>query len=85
MARAKPPASANARTGKKKKLTAYLVAVRETREAICVYAVVAHSAEAALAFLMERTGDHGQNEVVGALSRDLSRSLGLKPGGVRRI
>lgn len=71
--------------GKKGKRTAYLVAVRRKREATRVYAVVATSAEAALAQVDVLTVDGMETGVVGALSRDLTRSLGLKPGEMRLV
>ncbi|CAA2155846.1 hypothetical protein MBRA_01469 [Methylobacterium brachiatum] len=71
--------------GKKGKRTAYLVAVRQKREPTRVYAVVAISAEAALPQLDGLTVDRMETEVVGALSRDLTRSLGLKPGEMRLV
>ncbi|WCS27896.1 hypothetical protein LOK46_14050 [Methylobacterium sp. NMS14P] len=78
-------ATAEVGGGKKGKRTAYLVAVRRKREAIRVYAVVATSAEAALAHVDVLTEDGMETEVVGALSRDLTRSLGLKPGEMRLV
>ena len=78
-------ASAEVSGGKKKKCTAYLIAVRQKREATRVYAVVATSAEAALAQVDGLTVDGMETEVVGAFSRDLTRSLGLKSGEVRLV
>ncbi len=76
---------AEVKTGKKGKRTAYLIAVRQKREALRVYAVVAPSAEAALAQVKGLTTDRMDAEVVGALSRDLTRSLGLKSGEMRLV
>lgn len=73
------------KTGKKGKRTAYLIAMRQKREALQVYAVVAASAEAALAQVKGLTTDRMVAEVVGALSRDLTRSLGLKSGEMRLV
>ena len=76
---------AEVKTDKKGKRTAYLIAVRQKREALRVYAVVASSAEAALAQVKGLTTDRMDAEVVGALSRDLTRSLGLKSGEMRLV
>ncbi len=85
MGKAGQTASAEVGGGKKGKRTAYLVAVRRKREATRVYAEVATSAESALAQVDGLTVDGMQTEVVGALSRDLTRSLGLKPGEMRLV
>ncbi|WP_244013455.1 RNA recognition motif domain-containing protein [Methylobacterium sp. J-068] len=62
-----------------------MIAVRHKRDVPRVYAVVAHSAEAALAQLNGLTIDGMGIEVVGALSRDLTRRLGLKAGEMQLI
>ena len=80
-----PPALGEVQTGKKSKRTAYLIAVRHKRDALRTYAVVAPSAEAALAQLDGLTTDHMGIEVVGALYRDLIRRLGLKAGELRLV
>jgi len=80
-----PPASGEVQTGKKGKRTAYLIAVRHKRETPRIYAVVAASAEAALAQLDGLTTDGMGIEVVGALYRDLIRRLGLKAGELRLV
>jgi hypothetical protein len=77
--------SAEVGGGKKGKRTVYMVAVRRKREATSVYAVVATSAEAALAQVDVLTVDGMETEVVGAFSRDLARSLGLKPDEMRLV
>ncbi|MCJ2024134.1 hypothetical protein [Methylobacterium sp. J-067] len=59
--------------------------MRRKCEAVRVYAVVANSAEAALAQVAGLTVDGIATEVVGALLRDLTRSLGLKPGEMRLV
>ena len=76
---------AEVKTGKRGKRTAYLIAVRQKREALRVYAIVARSAEAALAQVKGLTTDRMDAEVVGALSRDLTRRLGLKSGEMRLV
>ena len=85
MDKATPTSPGEVRTGKKGKRTAYLIAVRHKRETPRIYAVVAASAEAALAQLDGLTTDGMGIEVVGALSRDLIRSLGLKVGELRLV
>ncbi|MDP4006069.1 hypothetical protein [Methylobacterium sp. NEAU K] len=70
---------------KREKHTAYLIAVHERREAVRVYAVVANWAEAALAQVGALATEDMQVEIVGALSRDMVRRLGLKPGETRMI
>ncbi|MDQ0545216.1 hypothetical protein QO001_004159 [Methylobacterium brachiatum] len=62
-----------------------MIAVRQKREATRVYAVVATSAEAALAQVAGLTVDGIETEVVGTFSRDLTRSLGLKPSEMRLV
>jgi hypothetical protein len=59
--------------------------VRREREALRDYAVVATSAEAALAQVDGLTVDGMETELVSALSRDLTRSLSLKPGKMRLV
>ena len=85
MDKAAPPAPGEVQTGKKGKRTAYLIAVRHKRDALRTYAVVASSAEAALAQLDGLTTDDMGIEVVGALYRDLIRRLGLKAGELRLV
>ena len=85
MGKAAPDTSAEVRTGKRDKRTTYLIAVRQKREAIRVYAVIASTAEAAVTQLEALTIDRMELEVVGALSRDLTRRLGLEPGEMRLI
>jgi hypothetical protein len=69
----------------KAKGTAYLVAVRQRHEAPRVYAVIAPSARAALEQVGALATEDMQVEVVGGLSRDLVRRLGLKPGELRLV
>lgn len=64
----------------KGKRTAYLIAVHQRRETVRVYAVLADKAETALAQVRVLATDAMEVEVVGALSRNLARQLGLKPG-----
>lgn len=71
--------------GQREKHTAYLIAVHQKREAVRVYAVVARSAEAALAQVRAMATDSMQLEIVGGLSRDMIRRLGLMPGQMRLI
>lgn len=59
--------------------------MRREREALRDYAVVATSAEAALAQMDGLTVDGMETELVSALSRDLTRSLSLKPGKMRLV
>jgi len=65
---------------KKGKRTAYLIAVHQKRETVRVYAVLAATAETALTQVRAMATDAMEVEVVGALSRDLAKRLGLKPG-----
>ena len=85
MDKATPTSPGEVQTGKKGKRTAYLIAVRHKREAPRIYAVVAASAEAALAQLDGLTTDGMEIEVVGALYRDLIRRLGLRAGELRLV
>ena len=62
--------------------TAYLVAVHQRREATRVYAVVALAQTEALSVVNSMKPERAQAEVVGALSRNIARSLDLKPGDV---
>jgi hypothetical protein len=70
---------------KRKKHTAYLIAVHQKRELVRVYAVSAPSTAAALAQISGMATDDMQVELVGSLGRDLARSLGLKPGEMRLV
>ena len=70
---------------KGEKRTAYLIAVRQRCEVVRVYAVVALSPEAALAQVSAMATDDMQVEIVGGLSRDMIRRLGLKSGEMRLI
>ncbi|WP_267425163.1 hypothetical protein [Methylobacterium sp. GC_Met_2] len=70
---------------KLKKHTAHLIAVHQKREAVRVYAVLAHSASAALAQVTEMATDDMQVELTGSLDRDLARRLALKPGEMRLV
>ncbi|MCJ2084168.1 hypothetical protein [Methylobacterium sp. J-090] len=79
------PAPGEVQTGKKGRRTAYLIAVRHKRDLPRIYALFAPSAEAALAQLNELTTEGMGIEVVGALSRDLARRLGLKAGEIRLV
>lgn len=79
------PAPGGVQTGKKGKRTAYLIAVRHKRDLPRIYALVAPSAEAALAQLNELTTEGMGIEIVGALSPDLTQRLGLKPGEIRLV
>lgn len=71
--------------GKREKHTAYLIAAHQRCEAVQVYAVVARSAEVALAKVSAMATDNVQFEIVGGLSRDMIRRLGLKPGQMRLV
>ncbi|TXN21004.1 hypothetical protein [Methylobacterium sp. WL9] len=79
------PAPGEVQTGKKGRRTAYLIAVRHKRDLPRIYALLAPSAEAALAQLNELTTEGMGIEVVGALSRDLAQRLGLKAGEIRLV
>ncbi|WP_342108625.1 hypothetical protein [Methylobacterium sp. SI9] len=71
--------------GRKEKRTAYLIAVHQKRATVRVYAVLAASVETALTEVRALATDDTDVEVVGALSRDLARQLGLKPGEIRLV
>ena len=79
-----PPGSGPPVT-KGEKRTAHLIAVRHRREVVRVYAVVALSPKAALAQVSVMETDDMQVEVVGGLSRDMVRRLGLKSGEMRLL
>jgi hypothetical protein len=64
---------------------AYLIAVHQRGEAICVYAVLAQSAAAALAQVGESATGDVQVGVVGSLGCDTARRLSLKPDEIRLI
>jgi hypothetical protein len=84
----KPPSNGpeNGKSGKKKgKRTAHLIAVHQKREAVRVYAVLAISAETALTQVRAMATDVMEVEIVGALSRDMARQLGLKVGELRLV
>jgi hypothetical protein len=70
---------------KRKKHTAYLIAVHQKREVVRVYAVLAQSTAAALAQISGMSTNEMQVEMVGSLGRDLVRSLGLTPGEMRLV
>jgi hypothetical protein len=70
---------------KKGKRTAFLIAVHQKREAVRVYAVLAVSAETALTQVRAMATDAMEVEVVGALSRDLAKRLGLKQGEIQLV
>ena len=70
---------------KRDKRTAYLIGVQQGREAVRVYAVVTASRDAALAQVRALAADDVWIEIVGGLSRDMVRRLGLEPGEVRLI
>lgn len=76
----------NGKSGKiKGKHTAHLIAVYQKRETVRVYAVLAVAAEDALAQVRLMATDDMKVEIVGALSRDLARQLGLKAGEMRLV
>ncbi|GJE62551.1 hypothetical protein [Methylobacterium trifolii] len=70
---------------KGEKRRAYLIAVQQRRGVVRVYAVVALSPEAAVAQVTAKATDDMQVRVVGGLSRDTARRLGLTPGEMRLI
>jgi hypothetical protein len=70
---------------KRKKGTAFLIAVRQKREAVRVYAVIAHSENDALDRVRALATGGMQVEITGSPSRDLVRRLDLKPGEIRLI
>lgn len=67
-------------TTKRKKHTAYLIAVYQKREMVRVYAVMDQTAELARAQVDALATEAMRVEIVGALSRNLARQLGLTPG-----
>ena len=80
------PYRAHACAGKKQnRHAALLIAVVERCRPSHVYAVVARANDSALATIQAQSPDSERIEVVGGLSRDLTRSLGLKTGDIRRI
>jgi hypothetical protein len=85
MAKGAPSGVQDARSGKKEKRTAYLIAVRQKREALRVYAVVAPTAQAALELISALATEGMEVELVGGLSRDMVRRLGLKPGEMQLV
>jgi len=62
-----------------------LVAVTEAHGPTSVYAVVAVSSEAALAQVSAEAAENALVEIVGGLSWNMARRLGLKPGEMRLI
>jgi hypothetical protein len=82
------PAPANPKEGhssRKQKSTAFLIAVHQKRETVRVYAVLAVTAETALTQVRALATDAMKVEMVGALSRDVAKRLGLKPGEMRLV
>jgi len=65
---------------KRKKHTAYLIAVYQKRETVRVYAVMDQTAELARAQVDALATGAMRVEIVGALSRNLARQLALTPG-----
>jgi hypothetical protein len=65
---------------KRSKRTTYLIAARQHLEAVCVYAAIAEMPDAAVAQVRASMPQGTQVEIVGGLSRDMTRRLGLKAG-----
>lgn len=64
---------------------AYLVAVSQECEAVCVYAVLAGTSEEALEAVALNAPPASMLEVVGSLSRALVKRIRLKPGELRLV
>jgi hypothetical protein len=67
------------------KRKAFLIAVKEQREATRVYAVLARSSDDALVLLQEQTGEGTALKLVGTLSGRIARSLNLEPDELRLV
>ncbi|WP_342166156.1 hypothetical protein [Methylobacterium sp. SD21] len=76
---------AEVKTGKKGKRTAYLIAVHQKRQPVRVYAVMDVSAALAVARVAALATDAMKVEIVGSLSRNLARQLGLVLGQIRLV
>lgn len=85
MSKAAKLVSAKAKIGKKGKRTAYLIAVYQERQPVRVYAVMDVSADLAVAQVAALATDATKVEIVGSLSRNLARQLGLLPGQIRLV
>ncbi|MCE4226667.1 hypothetical protein HCU64_23270 [Methylobacterium sp. C25] len=64
---------------------AFLVAVKQRREQVRVYAVLASDADAAVELVTESAADDVEVEIAGQLSKRMARSLKLQPGEIRFI
>ena len=67
------------------KSRAYLVSVSQKREAVRVYALLASTADEALAAIAAVAPPRAKVEIVGGLSRDLVKRLRLKRGETRLV
>jgi uncharacterized SAM-dependent methyltransferase len=85
MSKAAPLASAKAKIGEKRKRTAYLIAVHQKRQPVRVYAVMDVSAALAVARVAALATEAMKVEIVGSLSRNLARQLGLVLGQIRLV
>jgi hypothetical protein len=65
--------------GKRPKSHVYLVAVKQRREALRVYAVLTPTQDEALAIVAAESGEDAAVEAAGRLSKKLARPLKLKP------
>ncbi|MCJ2025151.1 hypothetical protein [Methylobacterium sp. J-067] len=85
MSKAAKLASTKAKLGQKGKRTAYLIAVHQERQPVRVYAVMDVSADLAITQVAALATDATKVEIVGSLSRNLARQLGLVPGQIRLV
>ncbi|MGU3666150.1 hypothetical protein ACLBX9_30115, partial [Methylobacterium sp. A49B] len=61
------------------------VSVTQRREAVRVYAVLATTADEALEAIALSAPPRAKLEIVGGLSRDMARRMGLKAGELRLV
>lgn len=70
---------------KREKNTAFLVSVRQKRETVRVYAVLAPSRDVALDQVKALAAQSVRIEIAGSLSRGMVRRLDLKLGEIRLL
>ena len=82
-----PPKADKAKAEKAPRLKrrAFLVAVKQKREATRVYAVLVRSADEAISLLQAHAAEGGTFELAGTLSGRMARSLKLKPNELRLV
>ena len=87
MAHKRSPGTGEKSADKKRRHThhAYLIAVKQRREATRVYALLSPSAEDALAVVQSMAAEGTTVELAGKLTKRMARSLKLQPGELHLV